>query len=235
MSIFDDKSMKKSSGKSGIKSTSYKNGMKEEYSSDIMGSFSSKESAGGLSGKESSKYEFSKDLDTDTTGRLSNNTATASHKVQDNTNQTAATTGAATGTTAAGTTAAGTTAGGMGLSGKSMNTEVASDMMGSNIHQFGTQSYSNAGVSFHKISDREAKINYTGLLQQSGANNLTGVYGYGSNQNWENVSSVTFTKDTGGNFSATVPIQNGKNVNFAFKDAAENWDNNSGLNYTFVN
>ncbi len=112
--------------------------------------------------------------------------------------------------------------------------EIASDMM-TETSQYGTQTYTHAGVVFNKISDREAKIDYTGLLKISGATEVTAVYGYGSNQNWENVSSVTLSKDASGRFIATIPIESGKNVNLAFKDAAQNWDNNSGLNYTFVN
>jgi hydrogenase maturation factor len=112
--------------------------------------------------------------------------------------------------------------------------EIASDMM-TETSQYGTQTYTHAGVAFNKISDREAKIDYTGLLQNSGATEVTAVYGYGSNQNWENVSTVTLSKDASGRFIATIPIESGKNVNLAFKDAAQNWDNNSGLNYTFVN
>ena len=113
------------------------------------------------------------------------------------------------------------------------DSEVASDMLGTN--QYGTQTYSHAGVAFNKLSEGEAKINYAGLLSKEGASEVIGIYGYGSNQNWENVSSIPLAKDYSGNFTASIPIVNGKNINFAFKDMAENWDNNSGLNYTFVN
>jgi hypothetical protein len=119
------------------------------------------------------------------------------------------------------------------MKGKDTDAEFASDMAGFN--RYSTQNYTHAGVTFSKLSEGEAKINYSGLLSQEGANEVIGVYGYGSNQNWENVSSVTLRKDPSGDFTATIPIVSGKNVNLAFKDTAENWDNNSGLNYTFVN
>lgn len=112
--------------------------------------------------------------------------------------------------------------------------EIASDYV-TDRNQYGTQTYSHAGVAFNKLSDGEARIDYQGLLEKSGATEVTAVYGFGSNQNWENVSMVTLTKDASGKFVATVPIESGKNVNFAFRDPAQNWDNNSGLNYTFVN
>jgi len=118
-------------------------------------------------------------------------------------------------------------------SGKDADTEFGSDMAG--VAQYGTQTYSHAGVSFDKLSESEARICYSGLLSKSGADRIIGVYGYGSNQNWEDVSEVVLSRDATGSFTATIPITRGKNVNFAFRDSAENWDNNSGLNYTFVN
>lgn len=122
----------------------------------------------------------------------------------------------------------------MNASGK-QDTEFGSDMAGSGYSQYGTQTYSHAGVSFDKLSESEARISYSGLLSKSGADKVIGVYGYGSNQSWEDVSEVVLAKDYTGGFTATIPISRGKNINFAFKDSAENWDNNSGLNYTFVN
>jgi len=121
----------------------------------------------------------------------------------------------------------------MNPSGKNADTEFGSDMDGHG--QYGTQTYTHAGVSFDKISDSMARITYSGLLAKSGADRVIGVYGYGSNQRWEDVSEVVMSKDSKGAFTATIPIVSGKNVNFAFKDSAENWDNNFGLNYTFVN
>lgn len=121
----------------------------------------------------------------------------------------------------------------MNASGNNTDTEFGSDMAG--VAQYGTQTYSHAGVSFDKLSESEARIYYSGLLSKSGADRVIGVYGYGSNQNWEDVSEVVLTRDTTGSFTATIPITRGKNINFAFRDTAENWDNNSGLNYTFVN
>lgn len=118
-------------------------------------------------------------------------------------------------------------------SGDNTDTEFGSDMTGA--ARYGTQTYSHAGVSFDKLSESEARISYSGLLSRSGADRVIGVYGYGSNQNWEDVSEVVLTRDAAGVFTATIPITRGKNINFAFKDPAENWDNNSGLNYTFVN
>ncbi|NMA66846.1 MAG: carbohydrate-binding family 25 protein [Clostridiaceae bacterium] len=113
--------------------------------------------------------------------------------------------------------------------------EEFSEVIATNVSLLGVQSYSKAGVTFEKISETQAKIKYNGLLAQSGAQSVKGVYGFGSNQQWENVSEAELIKEGSGEFSAVIPIEQGKNVNLAFKDSAENWDNNSGMNYTFVN
>lgn len=113
--------------------------------------------------------------------------------------------------------------------------EEFSEGLMNDVSHFGIQSYSKAGVTFEKLSENQARINYSGLLAKSGAQDITGVFGFGSNQNWENVSSMTFKKDPDGTFVAVLPVEQGKNINVAFKDSAENWDNNSGMNYTFVN
>lgn len=105
----------------------------------------------------------------------------------------------------------------------------------SDVSRFGIQSYSKAGVTFEKLSETQARIKYDGLLAKSGAQSITGVYGFGSNQKWENVSMAEMKKDGDGSFNAIIPVEQGKNINIAFKDPADNWDNNSGMNYTFVN
>ena len=91
----------------------------------------------------------------------------------------------------------------MNASGK-QDTEFGSDMAG--YSQYGTQTYSHAGVSFDKLSESEARISYSGLLSKSGADKVIGVYGYRSNQSWEDVSEVVLAKDYTGGFSATIPI-----------------------------
>lgn len=122
-----------------------------------------------------------------------------------------------------------------GKSGKSHFEEEFSDSLTTQPSQMGVQSYTKAGVTFEKLSETQAKINYNGLLAKSGAQQVYGVFGFGSNQNWENVSTIPLNKSADGGFSSIIPVEQGKNINFAFKDPAENWDNNSGMNYTFVN
>ena len=113
--------------------------------------------------------------------------------------------------------------------------EEYSEDLTNNVSKYGIQSYSKSGVAFEKLSETQAEISYSGLLAKSGAQEVQGVYGFGSNQNWEGVSSIQLKKEGEGTFKGVLPLEHGKNINIAFKDSAENWDNNSGMNYTFVN
>lgn len=113
--------------------------------------------------------------------------------------------------------------------------EEFSDDLISDVSKYGIQSYSKAGVTFEKLSETQGKISYSGLLAKSGAPEVCGVYGFGSNQNWEAVTTLNLQKEGGDTFQAVIPVEQGKNINIAFKDSADNWDNNSGMNYTFVN
>ena len=113
--------------------------------------------------------------------------------------------------------------------------EEYSDELKSDVSRYGIQSYSKSGVAFEKLSETQGEISYFGLLAKSGAQEVHGVYGFGSNQSWEELSTLQLKKDSHDSFKAVIPIELGKNINIAFKDSAENWDNNSGMNYTFVN
>lgn len=98
---------------------------------------------------------------------------------------------------------------------------------------FGSQPYQENGVYFTKVSDNTATIKYDGLLAKCGADDVYTVVGYGSNNNWEDVQTVRMNR-FGNSFHADITTQPGRNINLAFKDSAENWDNNSGMNYTFM-
>lgn len=74
------------------------------------------------------------------------------------------------------------------------------------------------------------KITYNGLLPKSGAANVYAHVGYG--YNWQDAHDVQMTRTPAG-FEATVTAANNDTLCVAFKDAASNWDNNSGLNYNF--
>ena len=95
------------------------------------------------------------------------------------------------------------------------------------------QYYMSNGVSLTKNSDDTITVKYNGLLAKNGANDMFSVIGYGSNINWEDVNYIHMNRTINGDFEANIPIRTGYNLNLAFKDSANNWDNNSGLNYTF--
>ena len=102
-----------------------------------------------------------------------------------------------------------------------------------NLDFFDNQRYAENGVSLSKVSDHTATLKYDGLLAKSGADDVYTVVGYGSNTKWENVQCIRMNR-FGNSFHADVPAMHGMNINVAFKDSAENWDNNSGMNYTFI-
>lgn len=76
----------------------------------------------------------------------------------------------------------------------------------------------------------KVKITYDGLLAKSGAHHLYAHVGYGSR--WSDSSDIQMIKTSTG-FEATLPVRDADSLNIAFKDCANNWDNNSGKNYSF--
>lgn len=79
---------------------------------------------------------------------------------------------------------------------------------------------------------KSVKITYDGLLSKSGADKVYAFYGY--DDMWSNQDVQEMHRGTNG-FEAIIPT--GKNnhcVNVAFKDSANNWDNNSNRNYSFI-
>jgi len=76
----------------------------------------------------------------------------------------------------------------------------------------------------------KAKITYNGLLNKSGA---THVYAHvGFDQEWNHEHDYEMTKKSNA-FEVEIPVESATTLNLAFKDCANNWDNNSGANYTF--
>lgn len=76
----------------------------------------------------------------------------------------------------------------------------------------------------------KVKIVYDGLLAKCGATDVFAHVGFGSK--WENIYDYRMQKTSTG-FEVTVPVLKTDTLNVAFKDCANNWDNNSGNNYSF--
>lgn len=80
-------------------------------------------------------------------------------------------------------------------------------------------------------SQDAVEIVYDGLLPRSGA---TEVYAHvGFDSDWKATDDYRMKKTSDG-FETSVSLpQYADTLNVCFKDAANNWDNNSGSNYTF--
>ena len=89
--------------------------------------------------------------------------------------------------------------------------------------------YTYNGVMADSATKDAINLTYNGLLARSGADSVYAVCGYGNNWAEQNVIKMSRT-DQG--FQATIPARDAL-VNIAFKDSANNWDNNNGQNYTF--
>ncbi|MCG8333672.1 MAG: hypothetical protein MJE63_04095 [Proteobacteria bacterium] len=68
-------------------------------------------------------------------------------------------------------------------------------------------------------------------MAKSGAKDVYSVVGYG---NWNNIQTIKMNKAGYNAFEADVTVNSGETINIAFKDGAEHWDNNSGLDYTIT-
>ncbi len=88
------------------------------------------------------------------------------------------------------------------------------------------------GVSFTNFGDK-VKVTYEGQLSKSGANEVFAVVSFGDNNNWQNSSTYPMNNTNQYKYELSVPAQSKQQINIAFKDGADNWDNNSGKNYSY--
>ncbi|HHV28839.1 carbohydrate-binding protein [Acetivibrio mesophilus] len=95
------------------------------------------------------------------------------------------------------------------------------------------QDYADNGVEISKstigVGD-EVTLYYKGLLVQSGAETVFAHIGYG--ENWDDKAFIPMERDDDV-FKATIKIDHSDDLNIAFKDSGDNWDNNSWANYSF--
>jgi len=78
----------------------------------------------------------------------------------------------------------------------------------------------------------EITIFYNGLLHDSGADQVWLHVGYGDAGNWRNVNDYRMEYTDYG-WVKKLKVENEKRLNICFKDSANNWDNNNGLNWSF--
>lgn len=86
-----------------------------------------------------------------------------------------------------------------------------------------------------KNAQNTFKLIYDGILVKNGSNEVQAIVGYGNNLNWEDVGEYKMSKTKDNKFELMLTVKRPGNINIAFKDNAENWDNNSGHNYNFEN
>jgi hypothetical protein len=94
--------------------------------------------------------------------------------------------------------------------------------------------YSDAGVNISKSSINigdKVTVSYDGLLAKSGADTIFLHYGYGDS--WEQKDFIQM-ENKEGIFGATLKAVSAGSLNISFKDSADNWDNNSAENYSFI-
>lgn len=80
------------------------------------------------------------------------------------------------------------------------------------------------------IEGRSAKLTYKGALATPDTSEIYVHYGYGLL--WDNLQETKLEKVDDTTYEAEVTISGTESINFCFRDANNNWDNNSGKNYT---
>lgn len=75
-----------------------------------------------------------------------------------------------------------------------------------------------------------ASVVYKGLLKNSGADEVYMHVGFG--EHWHDTKDIKMKK-VGDSFESVLPITSSLPLKIAFRDCANNWDNNSSRNYTF--
>jgi len=95
-------------------------------------------------------------------------------------------------------------------------------------------SYSIQGVQVKPLTEdgRQVSILYKGLLANQNAASVYLHYGYGKQQDWVGTTDQQMEQLNGG-WEKVVTIEKGDQLNFCFKDSANQWDNNNGTNWAY--
>ncbi len=90
------------------------------------------------------------------------------------------------------------------------------------------------GLSISPVPSKvgeSVRIRYHGLLAGSGADQVWLHTGYGTGS-WQSTYDHRMDK-TGNEWEQNIKIDRDGQFNFCFKDSANNWDNNNGLNWSY--
>lgn len=74
---------------------------------------------------------------------------------------------------------------------------------------------------------QEISVNYKGILFQNGADRVWLHYGF---DDWKNVTDLQMQRQMD-SFHCKIKAEGKKQLQFCFKDSAEHWDNNNGVNW----
>ena len=74
------------------------------------------------------------------------------------------------------------------------------------------------------------RLVYRGLLAANGAQKVYARFGFGDD--WQKAMDYKMMRTAEG-FEAALPVAGAATLNVCFRDSADNWDNNSGQNYSF--
>lgn len=82
-----------------------------------------------------------------------------------------------------------------------------------------------------KVGEK-CEIRYQGLLAGAGADQIWLHSGYGTGT-WQDIYDHRMEKVGASDWKQTIEISKAGQFNFCFKDSANNWDNNNGLNWSY--
>lgn len=90
------------------------------------------------------------------------------------------------------------------------------------------------GVQVKPLSEsgRDLAIRYNGLLAASGADQVYLHFGFGDADDWVNIGDLGLERTFDG-WESSVSLHDNRQLNFCFRDSANNWDNNNGLNWIY--
>jgi|SRR5690554_100281 len=99
-----------------------------------------------------------------------------------------------------------------------------------NKYEFGTLADYRVSVSSELDQAVESfHVKYQGLLKESGADEVFLHYGF---DGWKPpAKTVKMERLPDGSFGVDVNFQGEREINFCFKDPADNWDTNNGTNW----
>lgn len=110
--------------------------------------------------------------------------------------------------------------------------EYASELYTDGQQLSADHSYSENGISLKDTRD-VFKLTYNGILAKSGAQDVYAVIGYGRNDRWEDIKTYPMQAVGDQSFELLFSATTERDINIAFKDGADHWDNNSGRNYVY--